>query len=129
MGGLIARYTIGRMLERGHFDRMQPLVRIGAPTHAQADTRTHLTNPRHATACVGQNYVTIATPHLGIARPSGSIFGTFYNNAASVVGSHAGSPGPAPWLGAHGTGRHGTSQPHESASAALSPFPLPLPGH
>ena len=32
MGGLIARYTIGRMLERGHFERIRPLVRTRAPS-------------------------------------------------------------------------------------------------
>jgi thioesterase domain-containing protein len=33
MGGLIARYVVGRLYERGFFERVQPMVRPRIRTH------------------------------------------------------------------------------------------------
>ena len=42
-----------------------------------------------------QNFVTIATPHLGIVRPAVSNFNAAYNYFATFIVSHAGTRRPA----------------------------------
>ena len=49
------------------------------PVRAARSTRTRL-----------QNFVTIATPHLGIVRPPSTVFNSVYNFFAARIVSHAG---------------------------------------
>jgi len=90
MGGLIARYVVGKLYERGYFDKMQPLVRTA--TSDPGVKFCVLIAKVHAFLFVPhQNFITVATPHLGIVRPETSWFNSVYNAVATHAVSHAGT--------------------------------------
>jgi len=90
MGGLIARYVVGKLYERGYFDKMQPLVRPAA-LGASGQTRPAHCHDHAGLLVPHQNFITVATPHLGIVRPETSWFNSVYNAVATRAVSHAGA--------------------------------------
>lgn len=85
LGGLYNRYCIGVLLSRGFFNKIEPMVRpVAAPPLSLCSNCDEWLS-------TGQNFVTLATPHLGIRRPrrgaTNAIFNALMQNIFSRTGA------------------------------------------